>query len=137
MVIAVNVQNVPRAKVMLLKPSVQVGHRDAPLLCNVSSIAHPGRKHNKYESLIRNDFLRYHSLLPMISNSNITNNGGLLTFGHGLHILINRSIGLIFQKLDIPEGVPMRSTYRLVGHAVKLNRPICRCARKGVPVQEI
>lgn len=39
--------------------------------------------------------------------------------------------------LDIPEEVPMRSTYRLVGHAVKLSRPICRCARKGVPVQEI
>ena len=39
--------------------------------------------------------------------------------------------------LDIPEEVPMHSTYRLVGRAVKLNRPICRCARKGVPVQEI
>lgn len=38
--------------------------------------------------------------------------------------------------LDIPEEVPMRSTYRLVGRAVKLNRPICRCARKGVPVQK-
>ena len=28
----------------------------------------------------------------------------------------------------------MHNPYQLAGHAVKLNRPICRCARKGVPV---
>ena len=45
-IFAVNVQDIFRTKAVLLKPCVQVGHRDAPFPIDIASIAYLERKHN-------------------------------------------------------------------------------------------
>ena len=72
----------------------------------------------------------------MISNSYMAKSGGLLTFEHGMHILINILIGLSAAVRGLPGRIPT-GTGR---SAMETDIAFCRAgsapenAREGVPV---